>query len=664
MKQTRIEDVLQKRDVEPLKKAGIRTLEQLILYHSYDLPLSKAAAGRVLSAAAMALARKYFKDVTYDNDVVFIRTEKSPVTKKTVEHFFSSLYRQIEEVADGYKVICKTEGIGQRSIEWCKSSLREAAIRLSSLIARAEEEEEDEEVIVEEEEEELEELEGVEEEKPESFEEFASLFFSEIHGNDLMKKCLAASLLSTPEEPVHTLVVGEPGTAKTLAVDLLSSLKDVEVAGPLVTRAGLVINYQSGELGVLPQANGKIVVIDEFDKAPKQDFKLTYELISTGRCVVHAANIHKIIRSRFVLIAMANPTHGVFKGGEGDLPFEFHSGDNVIFSCRTIPTKETIENREHLEKLLHDKGVKIWKDVHVSGHGRQEDARILINMLKPEHIILSHGDPEKVKGNKKVALSLGYSEKNIHIVNLEDENSSYFLKIPSRKKITFGLEKGDFNLKNTGLKLKVPGRFNLYNGLAAFSFALSQGVESELAKKALLDFSGVPGRMEEVISAPFKVFVDYAFTPNALEKVYQELKEDFQPNKMICVLGACGGGRDKWKRPVLGKIAREHCQEIIIANEDPYDENPMAIINQVAEGAGERAFKILDRREAIRKALELARPGDLVVVTGKGCEPWICLAKGKKVSWDDRRVVKEEFERLQGERVDKDNKDNRRRIEK
>ena len=322
MKQTRIEDVLQKRDVEPLKRAGIRTLEQLILYNSYDLPLSKAAAGRVLSAAAMALARKYFKDVTYDNDVVFIRTEKSPVTKKTVEHFFGPLYRQIEEVTDGYKVICKTEGIGQRSIEWCKSSLREAAIRLSSLIARAEEEEEDEGVIVEEEEEELEGLEGVEEEKPESFEEFASLFFSEIHGNDLMKKCLAASLLSTPEEPVHTLVVGEPGTAKTLAVDLLSSLKDVEVAGPLVTRAGLVINYQSGELGVLPQANGKIVVIDEFDKAPKQDFKLTYELISTGRCIVHAANVHKIIRSRFVLIAMANPTHGIFKGGEGDLPFD------------------------------------------------------------------------------------------------------------------------------------------------------------------------------------------------------------------------------------------------------------------------------------------------------------------------------------------------------
>jgi len=101
---------------------------------------------------------------------------------------------------------------------------------------------------------------------------------------------------------------------------------------------------------------------------------------------------------------------------DGDLPFRFNHGDNVIFSCRTIPTKETIENREYIEKLLNEKGVKIWKDIHVSGHGCEDDAKILISLLKPEHIILSHGDPDKVKGNKKVAMSVGYKESNIHIV--------------------------------------------------------------------------------------------------------------------------------------------------------------------------------------------------------------------------------------------------------
>jgi UDP-N-acetylmuramoyl-L-alanyl-D-glutamate--2,6-diaminopimelate ligase len=150
--------------------------------------------------------------------------------------------------------------------------------------------------------------------------------------------------------------------------------------------------------------------------------------------------------------------------------------------------------------------------------------------------------------------------------------------------------------------------------------------------------------MEEVISKPFKVFVDYAFTPSALEKVYQTLKPE--NTKMICVLGACGGGRDKWKRPELGKLAAKYCDGVIVTNEDPYDENPMEIIEQVVRGTNDKAKKILDRREAIREALKLAQIGDTVVITGKGCEPWICIAKGKKIPWDDREVVKEEFGKL------------------
>ncbi|GAG48631.1 unnamed protein product, partial [marine sediment metagenome] len=99
-------------------------------------------------------------------------------------------------------------------------------------------------------------------------------------------------------------------------------------------------------------------------------------------------------------------------------------------------------------------------------------------------------------------------------------------------------------------------------------------------KKAVEEAEGIPGRMEEVISQPFKIFVDYAFTPNALEKVYQTLKPE--NGKIIAVLGACGGGRDKWKRPELGKLAAKYCNEIIVTNEDPYDEDPMEIIEQVA----------------------------------------------------------------------------------
>ena len=247
--------------------------------------------------------------------------------------------------------------------------------------------------------------------------------------------------------------------------------------------------------------------------------------------------------------------------------------------------------------------------------------------LSPEHIE-RHGGFENYK---KAKGKLFQTAKKIHIINRDDKNTDYFWQFPAEKK--FGYKLSDY----PDLKIKLLGEFNLYNAAAAISVGLSQGINLEICKKAVEGFEGIPGRMELVISQPFKVFVDYAFTPNALEKVYQAVKPK------ICVLGAAGGGRDKWKRKVLGEIAGKYCENIIITNEDPYDENPMEIIEQVANGAGPKAKKILDRREAIREALKLANPGDTVIITGKGCEPWICLAGGKKIPWDDRQVVKEEF---------------------
>jgi len=268
--------------------------------------------------------------------------------------------------------------------------------------------------------------------------------------------------------------------------------------------------------------------------------------------------------------------------------------------------------------------------------------------LTPEHIE-SHGSFENYRQAKE---KLFKTTKNIHIINIEDENSEYFLNFPAKDKITYGLKKGNINLENTNLKIKLPGEFNLYNALAAISVGLSQGISLETCKSVLEKIEKIPGRMEEVISQPFKVFVDYAFTPNALEKVYQTIRNNFNPKKMICVLGACGGGRDKWKRPVLGELAAKYCQEIIVTNEDPYDEDPYQILSMIKSGISKSQFpitnfyEILDRREAIRKALELARSNDVVIITGKGCEPWICVEKGKKIPWDDREVTREEFRKL------------------
>ncbi len=290
------------------------------------------------------------------------------------------------------------------------------------------------------------------------------------------------------------------------------------------------------------------------------------------------------------------------------------------------------------------------------------EAAVFTN-LAPEHIE-SHGGFENYK---KAKGELFKAAKNIHVVNIDDDNSGYFLKFPSTEKYVYGIENvpqngnwkfvrgkeinvsfrgTDFSVGNVSFHLKLLGAFNIYNALAAVCVGLSQGIGLDVCKRALEKAEGVPGRMEEVISSPFRVFVDYAFTPNALEKVYQAIKEGFNPLNMICVLGSCGGGRDKWKRPVLGGIAAKYCSKVIVTDEDPYDENPMKIIEGVAEGTKGKARKILDRREAIKEALKSASPNDAVIITGKGCEPWICLANGKKMAWDDRKVVREEFNKL------------------
>jgi UDP-N-acetylmuramoyl-L-alanyl-D-glutamate--2,6-diaminopimelate ligase len=265
--------------------------------------------------------------------------------------------------------------------------------------------------------------------------------------------------------------------------------------------------------------------------------------------------------------------------------------------------------------------------------------------LAPEHIE-AHGSFENYKKTKG---KLFLATKGIHIINIDDENSDYFLRFPANKKYTYGLNKGDINTQNTQFKLKLLGEFNVLNGLAATCVGLSQGISLKVCQKALEKVEGIPGRMELVISEPFKVIVDYAITPNALEKVYQTIRNNFNPKRIICVLGACGGGRDRWKRPVLGELAAKYCNKVILTNEDPYDEDPMEIINQVMSGIKNhesRIMKILDRREAIKKALGLARQGDTVIITGKGCEPCICLAKGKRIPWDDRKVVRQEFKKL------------------
>ncbi|MFA5766827.1 MAG: Mur ligase family protein [Candidatus Paceibacterota bacterium] len=313
--------------------------------------------------------------------------------------------------------------------------------------------------------------------------------------------------------------------------------------------------------------------------------------------------------------------------------------------------KMTMPGRFKIQKFLKqavDAGC--WYAVlEVSSEGIKQHRHKFIDFaaavftnLSPEHIE-SHGGFENYK---KAKGRLFEAVKKIHVVNTDDKNAEYFLRFPAEKTYTYGLEKGDVNRNNADFKLLMLGEFNVYNALAAIAVGLSQGIPPETCKKAVEGIKGLPGRMEIVIKEPFKAVVDYAVTPDALEGLYITLKKEFSPKKLICVFGSCGGGRDKWRRPVLGEIAEKYCDRIILTNEDPYDENPEKIVEDISKGIKKEHERILDRGRAIGRALGLASPGDVVAVTGKGCEPQMAVAGGKKISWDDREVVREQFKKL------------------
>ena len=169
----------------------------------------------------------------------------------------------------------------------------------------------------------------------------------------------------------------------------------------------------------------------------------------------------------------------------------------------------------------------------------------------------------------------------------------------------------------------------------------------EVCKSALEKIKGIPGRLEIISQGqPFTAIVDLAHTPDSFEKVFKLVK-DLPHNKIISVFGSAGGDRDKWKRPELGKIASQYSDYIILTNEDPYSENPFKIMEDIEKGFSRipKYEKILDRREAIKKALKLAQKDDVVLFLGKGTEQTMIIGS-KKIPWDEREVVRKELLKL------------------
>ncbi|MBI1960960.1 MAG: UDP-N-acetylmuramoyl-L-alanyl-D-glutamate--2,6-diaminopimelate ligase [Candidatus Liptonbacteria bacterium] len=303
---------------------------------------------------------------------------------------------------------------------------------------------------------------------------------------------------------------------------------------------------------------------------------------------------------------------------------------------------------------------------------------LVFTSLTPEHIE-RHKTFENYRAVKQIIFRelLNQPRKTIRgrevpkaiIVNADSPESPHFLKFPADRKETYG-ESPDAGIRAEAIKesvhgisftvhmgadrrdvsLKLLGRFSAINALPAFAVGRILGLRADAIAHGLENLLVIPGRMEKVHERPL-VIVDYAHEPESLRAALISVRALHPTGRILLVFGATGGGRDKAKRPVMGRIGANHADVLFVTNDDPFDENPCAIMEMVARGCrdGGKAddkdlFLIEDRRVAIRAALTAAHADDVVLIAGKGAEQ-ILHINGTRMPWDDRRVVQEELSR-------------------
>lgn len=345
-------------------------------------------------------------------------------------------------------------------------------------------------------------------------------------------------------------------------------------------------------------------------------------------------------------------------------------GDVPIPTALTTP--ESLELQELFSQMVRD-GVS-HVVMEVSSHsiamkrirGVDFDCAVYTN-LSHDHLDFHKTMESYLDTKLKLFRSLGTGGKNnvCGVVNADDQYSEAFIEDTNGKLITYSLDKksdikGEIISSNiNGMELKISGKnveiivktplfgkFNAYNILAAFSAAQYFGIDIQKIREGIEVLRSVPGRIERITEGQdFEVIVDFAHSPDSLEKVIKESSAG-KKGKTILVFG-CTGDRDKLKRPVMGAIAGRSADFVILTSDDPHGEDPAAIIKDVEKGvlksgmqSGRDFISMVDRKEAIKKSIEIAKPDDIVIIAGRGHEGFQEI-KGVNIELDDRIIARE-----------------------
>ncbi len=338
---------------------------------------------------------------------------------------------------------------------------------------------------------------------------------------------------------------------------------------------------------------------------------------------------------------------------------EVFDGEKSIDASRTTP--ESIDIYRYLAEM-RDKGVK-YTVMEVSSHAlalhrvdtMDFTAGVFTNLTQ-DHLDY-HETMEEYAGEKaKLFKKLKTNGKAV--INNDDDFSQFFKDSTTNEIITYGikndsdlraedlelsLEGVKFTLNNLRYDLNLTGKFNIYNSLAAVGAAKSLGISEELIKESLESVKGIPGRFETInIGQDFTVIVDYAHTPDSMINVLEAVKH-FEHKDIIVVFG-CGGERDKGKRPIMGQIAVEKGDYVVVTTDNPRSEEPEIIIKEILKGIKSSQYDTpytveVEREAAIYEAINKARKDDVVVIIGKGHETYQVFAD-KTIDFNDKVVAK------------------------
>lgn len=341
------------------------------------------------------------------------------------------------------------------------------------------------------------------------------------------------------------------------------------------------------------------------------------------------------------------------------------------------------EIQKLLSKML-EAGCRVCV-VEVTSEGIKQNRHTGINFdiavftnLTPEHLPSHSGSFENYK-KEKIKLFSGLSKyrkiidgqkiEKIIVVNSDSEHFKNFLVHDADCKYRYSIDSPSdyrarsiqendrgvvFSVGQDAFSIKIMGRFNVYNALPAIIIATHFGIDARLINQGFHKLSIIPGRMERIDEGQsFTAIVDYAHEKQSMTRLLDSahiIKN--KENKIIVLLGAEGGGRDKSKRSAMGEIVAKKADLVVVSNVDPYDDDPGEIVEEIAaavENFGKKRdrdlFLVEDRRAGISKALSLAQPGDVVLITGKGAEQSMIIGDNK-IAWDDRVVVREELKKI------------------